>query len=156
MHRFFDKPMHEYRATRVGLTRGVQRILDTGAVPEGIKPGRFIVIPKPTKKIKESKPLTRKTPIVGKSGSGKTLRKSRLKQQGKVAQTWTAYRAGWLNRHPPDWKGNYSCGICGQFVHVTEVTLDHILPRSRRPDLRYTDSNIQPVHLVCNGIKGST
>ncbi|QNK82571.1 HNH endonuclease [Nakamurella sp. PAMC28650] len=35
------------------------------------------------------------------------------------------------------------------------MSLDHIIPRSRAPHLRYDFSNLQPSHYLCNVAKGS-
>ena len=75
-----------------------------------------------------------------------------IPKEGKVAKDWKAYRADWLKRHPQDW---FFCYLCGQTVHRGNVTLDHVIPRSGAPELRYADSNIKPAHYLCNSQKGS-
>lgn len=125
------------------------------------------MIEKPQKKVKEPRPLQRKSPLKAKQNKDNPyssfkpvteikLKKTKLKSRSKVSYRWEAYRADWLKRNPPAWNGNYTCGICGQFVEAKEVTLDHKIPRSRRPDLRYSDDNIVPAHALCNQLKGST
>lgn len=78
-----------------------------------------------------------------------------IKKVGKVTKKWIDYRQEWIKKHPPDYRGYYICGICSGHVHIDEVTLDHIEPRSNRQDLRLEDSNIQPAHYTCNSQKGS-
>lgn len=65
---------------------------------------------------------------------------------------WQDFRTDWLKRHTDE---IFICGICGEPVHREVVTLDHRLPRSGNPELRYVDSNIQPAHIKCNLQKGS-
>lgn len=66
---------------------------------------------------------------------------------------WLAFRRLWLSKNPPLDNGYYLCGICGYWVHETEVTLDHIEPRTA--DNIYDPDNIQPAHGECNYRKGS-
>ena len=75
----------------------------------------------------------------------------RPRKAGKHSELWAEFRKQWLIDNPPP----YICGICGRAVHPDSVVLDHIIPRSNRPDLRYNSSNIQPAHWACNGDKGS-
>jgi 5-methylcytosine-specific restriction endonuclease McrA len=83
------------------------------------------------------------------------IRRVQINKFGKQAQRWQVVRALWFKNNPPNEYGWYVCGICKNPVHFTKVTLDHILPRSRRPDLRYEPSNLQPAHWICNSQKGS-
>ncbi len=68
---------------------------------------------------------------------------------------WLKIKKKWKKLNPPNHEGYYTCGICKRAVHYTEVEIDHILPRSARPDLRFTMSNLQPAHHLCNFKKGS-
>lgn len=96
---------------------------------------------KPTPKAKkEPKPLVRKVPVI---------------RRGKHAKTWSIVRLLWFRNNPPNEFGWYQCGICGNPVHYTKTTIDHIIPRSRAPHLRYEPSNLQPAHWICNQQKGS-
>lgn len=73
-----------------------------------------------------------------------------------VDQEWLTFRAEWLEANPPDLgEEYYQCALCPYPVHKDEVTLDHIIPRSRRKDLKYDPLNIQPAHAICNTLKGS-
>ena len=45
------------------------------------------------------------------------------------------------------------CAICGNWVRASEVTLDHIEPRTA--ENIYDTNNIQPAHGACNYRKGS-
>lgn len=75
-----------------------------------------------------------------------------INQRGKQAIRWQDFRLDWLKRHK---QAVFTCGICGLPVQREVVTLDHIKPRSGNPELRYSDSNIQPAHINCNLEKGS-
>lgn len=61
----------------------------------------------------------------------------------------------WLQKNPPTFEGYYQCALCPQMVHISEVTLDHIVTRSHAPHLAYELSNLQPAHLLCNTARGS-
>lgn len=80
-----------------------------------------------------------------------------MRQQGKVGREWARVRAKWLRDHPKEW---YYCALrispqCPGAVRREEVTLDHIISRSRRPDLRFDPDNLQPACNPCNMLKGS-
>ena len=53
----------------------------------------------------------------------------------------------WLNH-------SKKCGICGRFMRLKDVTIDHIIPKSKG-GANHID-NYQPAHKICNGIKGNT
>lgn len=80
-------------------------------------------------------------------------------RMGKVAVAWYKYRKDWIKRHGGD-EGRWICALqcsplCKKILTIETLTLDHIIPRSRRPDLRYEDSNMQPACFFCNSEKGS-
>jgi 5-methylcytosine-specific restriction endonuclease McrA len=79
------------------------------------------------------------------------LRKTELKKRGKVTNALIAQRRQWVIDNPPDWRGYYPpCPLCLIEVHISEMELDHIKERSTNPELRYTKSNLRPVHAKCN------
>jgi len=78
-----------------------------------------------------------------------------IKKIGKVGQKWLKWRAQWFKENPPDNDGFYTCYLCGDKLTPRETTLDHVLPRSHRPDLRFDASNIKPCCWKCNMDKGS-
>lgn len=79
------------------------------------------------------------------------MKRSRLKRVGPITQKWIETRKFWITQNPPP----YTCGICHLPVPPDEMVLDHILSRSRRPDLRFDLTNLQPAHWRCNTEKGS-
>lgn len=68
---------------------------------------------------------------------------------------WLKTRSKWLRENPPNHQGYYECYICGKWVDYSEITLDHIIPRSNRPDLVHDFSNLAPCCYKCNSAKGS-
>jgi 5-methylcytosine-specific restriction endonuclease McrA len=87
-------------------------------------------------------------------------RRTRIKSIGKVTTKWLRYRAEWFETHPPDDKGFYYCYYC-KAIGVTEgltrreATLDHWHSRTRKPGLRFEDSNIVVACYRHNKDKGS-
>lgn len=74
----------------------------------------------------------------------------------KHEKLWRECRRLWVKLHPPNFQGYYICWICHGWVHESEMELDHIIARSRRPDLRYILTNLAPSHHLCNTVKGSS
>lgn len=69
---------------------------------------------------------------------------------------WKRTRRRWVVENPPNHEGFYVCGICGKSVHMSDMELDHIIPRSGDPASRYDFANLQPTHgWPCNQKKGS-
>lgn len=138
-------------------------------------------IPKPEKRgPKEPKPLQRKTPLrpykLDKNGipilSPPRPRKPKvltLKQVTPKAPpapapkrkfwsdpVWVMTRNLWFEQNPPDIDDEYyQCKLCPGAVHKSEATLDHIKPKGSHPELKYTLSNLQAAHGLCNQRKGS-
>jgi len=87
-------------------------------------------------------------------------RRTRIKSIGKVTTKWLRYRAEWFETHPPDERGFYYCYYC-KAIGVTEgltrreATLDHWHSRTRKPGLRFEDSNIVVACYRHNKDKGS-
>ena len=141
----------------------------------------FEPIPKPEKRIKEPKPLQRKTELrsfkVDKNGipilSPPRVRKQKKRNlpaespaafeaqmkrkalRPKIDFEWVHTRDLWFEFNPPDYRGFYQCGLCPWEVHKDEVTLDHIIPKGSHPELKHVLSNLQAAHGVCNQRKGS-
>lgn len=73
-----------------------------------------------------------------------------MKQIGKRGRQWQATRRLWIKNNPPDHAGYYICGLCGQYLHSSEMTLDHILKRGSHPEEVNNLANLRPVHAYCN------
>lgn len=71
---------------------------------------------------------------------------------GNIHKKWAKYRKEWKAKHKDEIK---ICHICGKQLPNGTFTLDHVIPRSRRPDLVFVDSNIKPACWTCNLDKGS-
>lgn len=80
--------------------------------------------------------------------------KKPIKLMGKVAKQWVEYRQDWIKRNMTT-SGTWLCYLCGVVLTLNTLTLDHIIPRSARPDLRFDDRNIKPCCYRCNSQKGS-
>jgi 5-methylcytosine-specific restriction endonuclease McrA len=78
-----------------------------------------------------------------------------MRSLGKVGKEWLKVRAVWLQLNRPNHQGYYTCAIGGEWVRAEEMELDHILPRSARPDLRFVLDNLQPTCHRHNTQKGS-
>lgn len=78
-----------------------------------------------------------------------------LKKYGKKDAFWRKVRANWVKLNPPNHEGQYVCGICGKSVHIDDMELDHINPRSGAPESISDFTNLQPTHNYCNRRKGS-
>lgn len=66
---------------------------------------------------------------------------------------WLATRRRWVQLNPPNHEGFYICAICGLPVHINDMEVDH---RDGRKGERISNlNNLQPVHSVCNRLKGS-
>lgn len=75
-----------------------------------------------------------------------------ISQRGKHSKLWQGTRLKWLEINKAAY---YNCYICGKLLTQGELTLDHVLPRSARPDLRYDLKNLKPCCFKCNSEKGS-
>lgn len=74
---------------------------------------------------------------------------------GKEHDEWIKTRKAYLDAHPPNFEGYYVCYLCGIWVLEKEITVDHIIPRSRAPHLRHVWSNLALCCGSCNNAKGS-
>lgn len=75
--------------------------------------------------------------------------------RNKHYELWKICREEWLIENPPNHQGYYICYICGRWIPAEEITLDHIISRSRAPGKRYDKTNLAPACWSCNGLKGS-
>ena len=101
-------------------------------------------------------------------------KKTAFRKMGKKSVGWIKAKAIFFKNNTGDANGLYWCKIkaCPK-PHVPMVaphdprfhdpesgvelcTVDHIIPRTKRPDLIYEQSNLQEAHGSCNSDKGST
>lgn len=78
-----------------------------------------------------------------------------INKHGKRSKEWVRIRRAWIKANPPTHEGHYVCGICGQTVHIDDMELDHVNPRSGSPESLADFSNLQPSHSFCNQMKSS-
>lgn len=106
--------------------------------------GEFCLMHKPRKPIAVRTPLAR---------SSKPIKANkRPKQRGKAAMDWTRAKMQWFRENKAEY---YTCYLCSKRLERNETTLDHIIPRSRAPHLRYVQTNLAPCCWPCNSEKGS-
>lgn len=74
---------------------------------------------------------------------------------GKKSKEWLKFRRRWMKNHPPNHEGYYTCYICGKWVKPLDMELDHVLSRSRHPELTFDEQNLKPSCHDCNYAKGS-
>lgn len=74
------------------------------------------------------------------------------KAKTKAALKWDQTRRLWFKENHQE---SYTCYLCGKFLYKNQTTLDHVIPRSRAPHLRYEFSNLKPCCWDCNSEKGS-
>lgn len=78
-----------------------------------------------------------------------------LRRVGKYGERWAATRTKWHRLNKPNHQGYFQCHICRGMVLATEMELDHVISRTRAPELRFELSNLKPSHSKCNRDKGS-
>src|SRR3954470_15991429 len=71
---------------------------------------------------------------------------------GKHHYKWIETRNRWLEANKAPY---YFCYICDKQMTRSQLTLDHIKPRSSYPQLRYVLKNLAPCCWDCNFKKGS-
>lgn len=106
--------------------------------------------------------------------STKPLKRTRLKQIGKVTQKWIDTRKEWLALNPPPVEGRfYICYLqispgCPVYLdseapalledgtpNPVGVTIDHVVARTRDYSKRFDLDNLRPACWYCNDLKGS-
>jgi 5-methylcytosine-specific restriction endonuclease McrA len=86
----------------------------------------------------------------------KPLKRSKIKVKFYDDETWIKIRQLYFDQHPPDYDDQYyQCGLCPFAVHKDEVVLDHKIPKSSHPELKYDFDNLHTAHFTCNSLKGS-
>lgn len=88
------------------------------------------------------------------------LKRTPLKRVGKQTKQWLVTRATWIRKNPADDEGYWYCYLqispwCPKKLTLEMLTIDHVVPRSRDPKLRYAQENLKPCCRYCNELKGS-
>ena len=84
-----------------------------------------------------------------------TKPKSAINPKGKYGQRMDMVRREWYRQNPPDHSGYYYCYLCGKAITRSQTELDHVIARSRAPELRFELNNLKPSCHDCNQEKGS-
>ena len=74
-----------------------------------------------------------------------------LPRSGKISRQWNSTRQKWIRDNPEPW----ACYICFKPLDASTLTLDHLMSRSRHPELRFDVTNLAPCCWKCNSLKGS-
>lgn len=75
-----------------------------------------------------------------------------LNQRGPQTNKWLYTRSKWIKAHKSD---TYICHYCRRVLMPNELTLDHMIARSRAPQMRHDMQNLVPACYKCNRLKGS-
>lgn len=78
--------------------------------------------------------------------------KKRPNPKGKQYKKWLETKDNWFATNKAPY---YFCHYCGKLMTRSQLTLDHKIPRSRAPELRYAKKNLVPCCFTCNSLKGS-
>ena len=78
-----------------------------------------------------------------------------MKNNGKVGTEWLRVRTEFLKENPPNHQGYYKCTYCPRWITADEITVDHVVSRTRAPHRRFDKSNIVFACGNCNEAKGS-
>ena len=88
-------------------------------------------------------------------------RKQTLKPVGKTTKQWLITRATWIRNNPPNHQGYWKCympkhhPLCPIWLDKYDLTLDHVVARSRDKSKLFDQDNLQPASIYCNQMKGS-
>lgn len=75
--------------------------------------------------------------------------------KNKVRNAWLTARRNYLKANPPNHQGYYVCYLCGRWIPAADITVDHIIPRSRHTHAIDDPNNLALCCGNCNSIKGS-
>lgn len=90
----------------------------------------------------------------------KSIKRSPINKIGKTTKQWIITRSTWIKKNPPASDGTWECYLkihpwCPGRMDIHRLTLDHVVPRSNDPSLRFALGNLRPACIYCNGEKGS-
>ena len=86
--------------------------------------------------------------------------KPRIPIRPKPNLTWDQTVDRWYALNPPDENGNWICylqiaDLCPKLLDKEQITLEHVIPKSRGKKYKYNVNNIRPACVYCNSLKGS-
>lgn len=93
----------------------------------------------------------------------KPLKRTAIKKKpGKYMSQDREFKQRYLELHPPDEYGYYTCylqttDLCPIRLAPDQVTMEHIIPKGsvRGSKLRYNEDNMEIACMYCNADKGS-
>lgn len=91
----------------------------------------------------------------------RALKRTPIKKVGKQTKQWFITRATWIRKNPPPIDGRYwECYLrihpfCPVRLDISQLTLDHVVSRTRDPKKRFAQDNLKPACIYCNEMKGS-
>lgn len=91
----------------------------------------------------------------------KEFKRTPLKKLGRQGLQWIDTRAQWIEDNPPPIEGRYwECYLrihpwCPVRIDIDNLTLDHVVSRSRDASKRHSADNLRPACGFCNTMKGS-
>lgn len=83
-----------------------------------------------------------------------------LLKESKTARSKRQSMASvWFRKNPPDENGNWICYLqitrrCPRILTRETITLEHVYPKAKYPELKYKIENIKPSCVFCNKEKG--
>lgn len=88
------------------------------------------------------------------------LVKKRLKQIGKKGAAWITARHEWIKNNPPNHQGYWECYLkispnCIPWIDIDQLTLDHVVARSKDSTKLTDQTNLAPACYPCNEMKAS-
>lgn len=90
----------------------------------------------------------------------KTKQKVPKRFSEKYATSNSAMRKRWFELNPPNHNGKWICYLqiskdCPELLTSESLTLEHIMPKVKAPELKFNHENIAPSCQFCNTIKAS-
>lgn len=90
------------------------------------------------------------------SRPNKPLRKESITAKKKRQKTASM----WFRKNPSDENGNWECWLqiselCPKKLSRETITLEHVYPKVKNPELKYNYKNLKPSCAFCNKLKGS-
>ena len=87
-------------------------------------------------------------------------RKFIKKESNKYRKKRQDTSRAWYRANPPDSNGNWVCYLqiateCPRILTRETITLEHVKPKVRYPELRFDISNLKPACSLCNKEKAS-
>lgn len=88
------------------------------------------------------------------------MKRTPINKVGKNTKQWLITRATWIRKNPADKYGYWYCYLrihewCPGRLTIKNITLDHVVSRSKDSKARFDLDNLRPACIYCNNKKGS-